>query len=121
MTRGGEANNSRRRDPAESIALCEQRRPAALSRMMDYWTERLTDSPVLELPTDFPRPAVQTYRGATQEVVLDQSLAQALERLSRQEGATLFMTLLAAWQVLLSRYSGQEDVVVGSPIAGRNQ
>lgn len=92
-----------------------------LNRQLAYWKERLAGAPpFLELPTDFPRPAVQDFRGARQELVLEQSLTQALNELSRQEGVTLFMTLLAAWQVLLSRYSGQTDVVVGAPIAGRS-
>ena len=72
----------------------------------------------LELPTDFSRPAVQSYRGARQPLVLDQELTKALGELSRREGVTLFMTLLAAFQTLLARYSGQEDIVVGCPIAG---
>src|SRR4029077_8474695 len=91
-----------------------------LNRQLAYWKEHLAGAPVvLELPTDFPRPAVQSYRGARQELRLDRSLTEDLQQLSHREGVTLFMTLLAAWQVLLSRYSGQEDVVVGAPIAGR--
>src|SRR6185436_16900053 len=65
------------------------------------------------------RPPVQTYRGATCPVPLSREVSEALARLSRREGVTLFMTLLAAFQVLLHRYTGQDDLVVGSPIAGR--
>ncbi|BAY46081.1 amino acid adenylation domain-containing protein [Scytonema sp. HK-05] len=93
-----------------------------LQKQLNYWKQQLTGAtPVLELPTDRPRPPVQSYRGARQFFVLPQSLSQALHGLSRQEGVTLFMTLLAAFQTLLYRYSRQEDILVGSPIAGRNR
>ena len=93
-----------------------------LAQQLAYWKEQLAGAPaILELPTDFPRPPVASYRGARQEVVLDAKLTQALQTLSRREAVTPFMLLLAAWQVLLSRYSGQEDVSVGAPIAGRNR
>jgi hypothetical protein len=92
-----------------------------LEEQLGYWRRRLAELPALELPTDHPRPAVQTHRGARQELVLPESLTEALNQLGRREGATLFMVLLGAFQVLLSRYSGQEDVAVGTPIAGRNQ
>ncbi len=93
-----------------------------LQRQLAYWKERLTGAPaVLELPGDYPRPAVQNYRGSRYEVVIDRLVTQSLKEISRREGATLFMTLLAAWQVLLARYSGQDDIVVGSVIAGRNR
>ena len=89
---------------------------------LDYWKQQLAGAnPVLELPTDYPRPPVQTYSGASQSIVLNQSLTTALKVLSRREQVTLFMTLLAAFQTLLYRYSGQEDIIVGSPIAGRNR
>ena len=92
----------------------------ALEAQLAYWREQLAGAPaVLELPSDRPRPPVQSVRGATQRFVLPRALSQALRQLSRQEGATLFMTLLAAFQVLLARYTGQDDIVVGSPIAGR--
>ncbi|NTX61539.1 non-ribosomal peptide synthase/polyketide synthase [Myxococcus sp. CA051A] len=87
---------------------------------LSWWREALTGAPpVLELPTDRPRPAVQGYRGASVPVRLSSELSEALRQLSRREGATLYMTLLAGFQVLLARYSGQWDVVVGSPVSGR--
>ncbi|HET7460394.1 MAG TPA: amino acid adenylation domain-containing protein [Longimicrobium sp.] len=93
-----------------------------LDRQLAYWRERLSGAPeLLELPTDRPRPAVQTYRGATVPVELPPELLERLQALGRREGATLYMTLLAAFQVLLGKYAGSEDVVVGSPIAGRTR
>jgi amino acid adenylation domain-containing protein len=92
-----------------------------LEEQLSYWKGQLADVGALELPTDHPRPAVQTHRGARQKLVLPESLTEALKGLSRQEGTTLFMVLLGAFQALLARYSGQEDIAVGSPIAGRNQ
>ncbi|MFL5382416.1 MAG: amino acid adenylation domain-containing protein, partial [Longimicrobiaceae bacterium] len=87
-----------------------------------YWRERLADAPaLLELPTDHPRPAVQTFRGANERVQLPPELLERLQRLGRSEGATLYMVVLSAFQALLSKYSGSEDVVVGSPIAGRGR
>ncbi|MGI8502515.1 MAG: amino acid adenylation domain-containing protein [Hassallia sp.] len=92
-----------------------------LENQLNYWKQQLVDAtPVLELPTDQPRPAVQTYQGAKQSFVIPQSLSTSLSALSRTEGVTLFMILLAAFQTLLYRYTGQEDILVGSPIAGRN-
>lgn len=93
----------------------------ALKSQMDYWRKQLEDLPVLQLPTDRPRPAVQSYRGAVYRKPMRQDLASRLKRLSRQEGVTLFMTLLAGFQTLLARYSDQTDIVVGTPIAGRNR
>ncbi|HEX2740525.1 MAG TPA: amino acid adenylation domain-containing protein [Rubrobacter sp.] len=92
-----------------------------LEEQLGYWKEQLADLPVLELPTDHPRPAVQTHRGARRSLAMPESLTQALKELSRQEGTTLFMVLLGALQVLLSRYSGQEDIAIGTPIAGRTR
>ncbi|HEX7318159.1 MAG TPA: amino acid adenylation domain-containing protein [Pyrinomonadaceae bacterium] len=93
-----------------------------LDTQLSYWREQLSGvPPVLELPTDRPRPAAQSFRGANESFTLDEELSEALKALSRSEGVTLFMTLLAGFNVLLSRYSGQRDVVVGTPIAGRNQ
>jgi len=91
-----------------------------LSSQLSYWRSQLADLPILNLPIDRPRPAVQSYRGATHNLKLSKSLTASLEALSQQEGVTLFMTLLAAFQTLLHRYTGQEDIAVGSPIANRN-
>jgi len=93
-----------------------------LESQRDYWKQQLNGSlPILQLPTDYPRPPVQTYQGGYQSLELPKNLTQALKDLSQQERVTLFMTLLAAFQTLLYRYTGQEDIIVGTPIAGRNQ
>jgi hypothetical protein len=93
-----------------------------LAQQLAYWRERFAGAPaVLEFPTDHPRPPLQSYRGARAAALFEPQLAQALEALSRREGVTLFMTLLAAFKTLLFRYSGQETVVVGCPFAGRNR
>lgn len=92
----------------------------ALERQVGYWRDHLAGAPVtLELPTDRPRPAVQSYRGAHHGFVLPAELTVSLSELARSEGATVFMVLLAAFKMVLSRWSGQSDIVVGSPIAGR--
>lgn len=90
-----------------------------LQRQLAYWKQQLDGIPVLELPTDCPRPNLPTYRGATQSLKLSRPLLIALKTLSQQHGTTLFMTLLAAFQVLLYRYTGQTDLSVGTPIANR--
>ncbi|HEY9674007.1 MAG TPA: amino acid adenylation domain-containing protein [Waterburya sp.] len=92
-----------------------------LQRQLAYWRQQLNGSPTLNLPTDRPHLAIQRYRGATQFLELPPSLSAALEQLSQHEGVTLFMTLLAAFQTLLYRYTQQEDIAVGSPIANRNR
>jgi len=93
-----------------------------LERQLAYWKHHLAGAPAsLDLPTDYPRPPLQTYNGSRQTVVLPRSLTDSVNSLSREQGVTLFMMLLAAFNVLLSRYSCQEDVVVGTPIAGRNR
>ncbi|HEV7514957.1 MAG TPA: amino acid adenylation domain-containing protein, partial [Thermoanaerobaculia bacterium] len=93
-----------------------------LERQLEHWKRQLAGAPeVLDLPTDRPRPAVQTFAGANLTFTLPDALAAGLEALSRGSGATLFMTLLAAFQALLGRYSGQDDLVVGTPVAGRTQ
>ncbi len=93
-----------------------------LKGQLAYWKQRLAGAPAsLELPTDYPRPSVQTHRGARLHFGLSQELSNGLQALGRSEGTTLFMTLLASFQVLLSRYSGQTDIVVGSPVANRNR
>jgi amino acid adenylation domain-containing protein len=89
-------------------------------RQVDYWRRQLSGAPaVLELPTDHPRPAVQVHRGDVRTHVIPSALIERLTTVSQGEGATLFMALVAAFQILLSRYSGQEDLVVGSTVAGR--
>ncbi|MEA2691113.1 MAG: hypothetical protein QOJ16_500, partial [Acidobacteriota bacterium] len=94
----------------------------ALSGLLDWWRERLAGAPaVLELPADRPRPRTQSFSGAHEPLVLPASLGAAVQALGQRSGTTLFMTLLAAFQALLSRYTGQEDVPVGSPIAGRTR
>ncbi|WP_232463551.1 non-ribosomal peptide synthetase [Tumebacillus avium] len=94
----------------------------AMQQQLGYWKNQLGgELPVLELPTDRPRPVAATANAAKCAFALPSPLTDALRELSRQQGATLYMTLLAAFQTLLSRYSGQQDIVVGSPIAGRNR
>ncbi len=92
-----------------------------LQEQLSYWTAQLAGAAPLELPTDRPRPPVQTYHGARLLQTLPKGLADELEEVSRREGVTLFMTLLAAFQALLSRYTGQSDIVVTTPIAGRTR
>ncbi|TRU25538.1 MAG: amino acid adenylation domain-containing protein [Microcystis aeruginosa Ma_QC_B_20070730_S2] len=93
-----------------------------LDRQLSYWKQQLTGVPLLhQLPTDLPRPAIQSFRGGTERLQLDSQLTQQLKKLSQESGSTLFMTLLAGFAVLLSRYSQQTDVVIGSPIANRNR
>lgn len=93
-----------------------------LDSQLGYWKRQLLDSPmILELPTDRPRGAAAGIQGDVEEVVLSEELSVKLNELSRREGATLFMVLLAAFKVLLCRYTGQEDVSVGTPIANRNR
>ncbi|HLL48692.1 MAG TPA: condensation domain-containing protein, partial [Longimicrobiaceae bacterium] len=94
----------------------------AMERQVAFWRDQLAGAPpLLELPTDRPRPAVATEAGARVAFELPAELAGALDALSRREGATLFMTLMAGWQALLGRWSGQDDVPVGTPIAGRTR
>jgi amino acid adenylation domain-containing protein len=92
-----------------------------LAQLLEYWTATLADAPTLELPTDRPRPAVQSFAGTNESLEIPGPLAGALRELSRAHGATLFMTLLAGYAVLLSRYSGQDDIVVGTPAANRTR
>ncbi|MEQ8997811.1 MAG: amino acid adenylation domain-containing protein [Coleofasciculus sp. B1-GNL1-01] len=93
-----------------------------LDNQLSYWRQQLKGAPpILELPTDRTRPAVQTFRGTTQSFIIPQALTEALKDLSKREDVTLFMTLLAAFNTLLYRYTGQEDILVGSPIANRNR
>ncbi len=91
-----------------------------LERQLAYWKKQLAGfPPLLELPTDHPRPAVQSFRGGRESVRIPAEIRAGIEKISRQAGATTFMALLAAFQTLLYRYSRQEDILVGSPIAGR--
>ena len=93
-----------------------------LEHHLSYWQQQLADAPLLlALPIDRPRPAVQTFCGAREYFQLDQNLTKQLKQLSQKAGTTLFMTLLAAFVVLLSRISNQTDIVIGSPIANRNR
>nr|WP_245484125.1 non-ribosomal peptide synthetase [Rhizobium ruizarguesonis] len=93
-----------------------------LQRQAQYWRDTLSGAPArLALPTDRPRPAQQSFAGASVPVVIDQALTRGLKRLSRQHGTTLFMTVLAAWAAVLSRLSGQDDIVIGVPTANRRR
>ena len=91
-----------------------------LERQVAYWREQLSgELPVLQMPTDFTRPAMQSTRGAREKMEISRPLVESLTKLGRNEGATLYMVLLAAFKVFLYRYTGQEDLYVGSPIANR--
>ncbi|MGV5491003.1 condensation domain-containing protein, partial [Pseudomonas sp. XP2] len=93
-----------------------------LERQLAYWEAELGgEQPVLELPTDHPRPALQSRAGASLDIPLDDALCAALKQLARDQGVTLFMLLLASYQTLLHRYSGQNDIRVGIPTANRNR
>jgi natural product biosynthesis luciferase-like monooxygenase protein/amino acid adenylation domain-containing protein len=93
-----------------------------LGEQAAYWSKQLAGPlPKLDLPTDRPRPSIQTFRGATHTFGLAGELVDALRNVSATDGATLYMTLLASFQTLLARYSGQEDIIVGSPVAGRRR
>ncbi|KAA8754994.1 non-ribosomal peptide synthase/polyketide synthase [Paenibacillus sp. UASWS1643] len=94
---------------------------AQLAKQEAYWHDMFRgELPVLEMPTDYPRPAMQSYEGRTLQLFMNIEKSEGLKRLAAENGATLYMVLLAAYNVLLHKYSGQEDVVVGTPIAGRN-
>ncbi|HST59694.1 MAG TPA: condensation domain-containing protein, partial [Longimicrobium sp.] len=100
----------------------EHLRGEVLDRQIAYWKGQLAGAPaLLELPADRPRPALQSYRGAHETAEFGEGLLERLEALGRREGATLYMVLLSAFQVLLGKYAGTDDVVVGSPIAGRTR
>ncbi|WP_031339750.1 condensation domain-containing protein, partial [Xanthomonas maliensis] len=93
-----------------------------LQRQAAYWRQALSGAPaLLELPSDHPRPARQTHAGAQLDVLVDAEQTQALKALSQRHGLTLYMTVLASWALLLSRLSGQDDVVIGSPAANRGR
>ncbi|WP_414584328.1 amino acid adenylation domain-containing protein [Scytonema sp. PCC 10023] len=104
------------RDQAKILASPEGQ------RLWGYWQKQLAgELPVLNLPTDRPRPAIQTYQGASLGCKLSAELTQELQDFSRKRGVTLYMTMLAAFQLLLYRYTGQEDLLVGSPTTGRSR
>ncbi|MEE4307376.1 amino acid adenylation domain-containing protein [Pseudomonas alliivorans] len=112
--------------PVQYVDYAAWQRQWLSSDVMDaqrrYWRETLTGAPVLlELPTDHKRPAVQDYRGGFVPLIVDRALTARLKALGMQQGTTLFMTLLAAWSLVLMRLSGQHDVVIGVPSANRNQ
>jgi len=92
-------------------------------KQLDYWTQHLSggDFSPVALPFDYPRPKVQTFAGAVYELILKKELFEGLKQVSRECNATMFMTLLAAFKVLLYRYSASTDIIVGTPISGRNQ
>jgi amino acid adenylation domain-containing protein len=92
-----------------------------LEQQLGYWRRQLEGAPALELPADRPRPAVPSLRGGFHRLAVSPALTAALKAVGQREGATLFMTLLAAFQTLLGRWSGQEDVVVGVPVANRSR
>ena len=93
-----------------------------VDKQLAYWKDRLAGAPnLMQLPCDYSRPAVQTFRGSFRRVVFPIPLLESFKALSQNEQATLFMTLLAATSVLLGRFTGQDDVLMGTPIAGRNR
>jgi amino acid adenylation domain-containing protein len=92
-----------------------------LAELAVYWKKQLGGLPTLQFPADRPRPPVLSYRGAFQELMLPRALTSALKALSQREGVTLFMTLFAGFAVLLQRYCGQDDIVVGLPAASRDR
>lgn len=100
----------------------EQAEGEAFNAHLAYWKEQLADAPaLLELPTDRPRPPVSTYRGSMRPFALSKDLTEALKTLSRQKGVTLYTTLAAAFKTLLYRYTGQDDLLIGTASAGRNR
>lgn len=93
-----------------------------MERQLAYWRDQLGgDLPVLNIPTDKPRPVIRTHKGGVEQIVVDPALIEKLTTFARSEGATLYMVLLAAFNVLLYRFSGQDDLVVGSPVANRTK
>ena len=93
-----------------------------MKRQLEYWKHQLAGTPLtLNLPTDHPRPSAFSFKGAFQPLEIEEEIFLSLEQLSRAEGATLFMTLLSAFAALLSRYSGEQDILIGAPIANRNR
>jgi hypothetical protein len=105
----------------QGLAEAGERAGSPLQTQLAYWKQQLAGVSPLALPTDYPRPPVPTGQGATHTFQVPLPVSQALGALNQREGVTLFMTLLAAWQALLARYSGQEDIAVGTPIANRTR
>jgi amino acid adenylation domain-containing protein len=100
----------------------QAQREKVLEKQLAYWRQQLDSAPtVLELPADKPRPEVETHHGASVLFTLSEEMRAGLKNVSREESVTLFMTLLAAFNVLLSRYSGHQDIIVGTPVANRNR
>jgi amino acid adenylation domain-containing protein len=126
-----EAYSSGKSSPLEELAIQyadfavwqrEWLQGEELEKQLSYWRQQLGGSTAaLALPVDHPRPPVQSYRGARESVMISKEVMEGLKRLSQREGVTLFMTLLAAFQTLLFRYTGDEDLRIGSPIANRNR
>jgi amino acid adenylation domain-containing protein len=107
--------------PDFAVAQRRELQSDLLERQLAHWRSRLAGAPGLDLPTDRPRPAVLSDRGAAVPVALPAELTRGLRALAQEERATPFMVLLAAWAALLSRHSGQDDLTVGSPVAGRDR
>jgi hypothetical protein len=92
-----------------------------LDKQLDYWRGQLADTAVVDLPTDYPRPAVQTFAGARHTFTIAPDIASQFHQISHAENSTLFMALLAAFNILLYIYSRQTDIAIGTPVAGRNR
>ena len=91
-----------------------------MKKQEEYWVEQLKEEiPILNMPTDYPRPAVQSFEGDSITVEVGKELTESLRKLAKETGTTMYMVLLAGYNVLLSRYTGQEDIIVGTPVAGR--
>ncbi|MDX7987527.1 non-ribosomal peptide synthetase, partial [Xenorhabdus sp. 12] len=109
--KGQEKSEQKDGEPQQAISFAKQR---------DFWVTQLAEAPaLLALPTDRPRPAVQTYRGGQQSFHLDAPLLASLKALGQRHNCTLFMTVLAAWSSVLNRLTGQDDIVIGTPVANR--
>ncbi|ARU62801.1 hypothetical protein CBW65_18855 [Tumebacillus avium] len=124
LATGGEANLPELPVQYADYALWQREwlQGKVLDAQIGYWKQQLDGAPpVFQMPTDRPRPAVQSYRGATEYFTIPLAVAEQLKLLSKREGVSLYMTLLAAFHALLFRYSGQDDISVGSPVAGRHR
>src|SRR5262249_41069576 len=125
-----QAYSAGERSPLEELAIQygdfavwqrEWLRGEALAAELEYWRNQLEGVSALDLPTDYVRPAIQSYVGTGYQFALERELGEKLRAISQREGVTLFMTLLGGFDVLMSRYSGQEDVAIGTDIANRNR